>query len=150
MHDLVSQGKAIYWGTSQWSAAEIMAAWQIADKHHLHKPVMEQPQYNMFDRAKVEHEYTRLYEDIGMGTDLSTVMDDAEVNLQGLQAMTLEEARVSELLLGRHVAQAAFGQAYATGGISESRYVDEIKGLQSKYSQALSGALEKLAAKEGL
>lgn len=94
--------------------------------------------------------YLSTQEDIGMGTDLSTVMDDAEVNLQGLQAMTLEEARVSELLLGRHVAQAAFGQAYATGGISESRYVDEIKGLQSKYSQALSGALEKLAAKEGL
>jgi len=68
MHDIVSRGKAIYWGTSQWSAAEIMEAWQIADKHHLHKPVMEQPQYNMLDRQKVEHEYTRLYQDIGLGT----------------------------------------------------------------------------------
>jgi voltage-dependent potassium channel beta subunit len=68
MHDIVSQGKAIYWGTSEWSAAEIMEAWQIADKHHLHKPVMEQPQYNMFNREKIEHEYTRLYEDIGLGT----------------------------------------------------------------------------------
>lgn len=68
MHDIVSRGKAIYWGTSEWSAAEIMEAWQIADKHHLHKPVMEQPQYNMFDRQKIEHDYTRLYQDIGLGT----------------------------------------------------------------------------------
>ncbi|HEY5268794.1 MAG TPA: aldo/keto reductase [Anaerolineales bacterium] len=68
MHDIVSRGKAVYWGTSEWSAAEIMEAWQIADKHHLHKPVMEQPQYNMFNRQKVETEYTRLYQDIGLGT----------------------------------------------------------------------------------
>jgi voltage-dependent potassium channel beta subunit len=68
MHDIVSRGKAVYWGTSEWSAGEIMEAWQIADKHHLHKPVMEQPQYNMFQREKVEAEYTRLYDDIGLGT----------------------------------------------------------------------------------
>jgi voltage-dependent potassium channel beta subunit len=67
MHDLVSRGKAVYWGTSEWSAAEIMAAWQIADKHHLHKPVMEQTQYNMFHRQKIEQEYSRLYRDIGLG-----------------------------------------------------------------------------------
>ncbi|HEX7541171.1 MAG TPA: aldo/keto reductase [Anaerolineales bacterium] len=67
MHDIVSRGKAVYWGTSEWSAAEIMEAWQIADKHHLHKPVMEQPQYNMFNRQKVEIEYARLYQDIGLG-----------------------------------------------------------------------------------
>ena len=68
MHDIVARGKAVYWGTSEWSAAEIMEAWQIADKHHLHKPVMEQPQYNMFNRRKVEYEYARLYQDIGLGT----------------------------------------------------------------------------------
>lgn len=68
MHDIVSRGKAVYWGTSEWSAAEIMAAWQIADKHHLHKPVMEQPQYNMLHRERVEREYARLYQDIGLGT----------------------------------------------------------------------------------
>ena len=68
MHDIVSRGKAVYWGTSMWSAAEIMAAWQIADKHHLHKPVMEQTEYNMFNRQKVEKEYRRLYQDIGLGT----------------------------------------------------------------------------------
>ena len=68
MHDIVASGKAIYWGTSEWSAAEIMAAWQIAERHHLHKPVMEQPQYNLFHRQRVEHEYARLYADIGLGT----------------------------------------------------------------------------------
>jgi voltage-dependent potassium channel beta subunit len=68
MHDMIRQGKALYWGTSEWSAAEIYAAWLIADKHHLHKPVMEQPQYNLFHRERVEQEYARLYEDIGLGT----------------------------------------------------------------------------------
>ena len=67
MSDIITQGKALYWGTSEWSADEIRAAWCIADKHHLHKPVMEQPQYNLFHRKRVEVEYARLYEDIGLG-----------------------------------------------------------------------------------
>jgi len=67
MSDMITQGKALYWGTSEWSAAEIRAAWDIADKHHLHKPVMEQPQYHLFHRQRVEKEYARLYEDIGLG-----------------------------------------------------------------------------------
>ena len=70
MSDMISQGKALYWGTSEWSADEIRAAWNIADKHHLHKPVMEQPQYNLFWRDRVENEYERLYEDIGLGTTI--------------------------------------------------------------------------------
>ena len=68
MHDIIRSGKALYWGTSEWSAAEITTAWQIADKHHLAKPVMEQPEYNLFRRDKVEKEYARLYADIGLGT----------------------------------------------------------------------------------
>ena len=67
MSDMITQGKALYWGTSEWSADEIRAAWCIADKHHLHKPVMEQPQYNLFHRNRVEVQYARLYEDIGLG-----------------------------------------------------------------------------------
>lgn len=67
MHDIVTSGKALYWGTSEWSAADIVAAWQIADKHHLHKPVVEQPEYNLFHRKRVEVEYARLYGDIGLG-----------------------------------------------------------------------------------
>jgi len=68
MHDIIRSGRAHYWGTSEWSAAEIMAAWQIADRHHLAKPVMEQPQYNLLHRDRVEREYARLYCDIGLGT----------------------------------------------------------------------------------
>src|SRR5689334_18970227 len=67
MSDIVSSGRALYWGTSEWTADEIRAAWLIADKHHLHKPVMEQPQYNVLARGRVEFEYLRLYEDQGLG-----------------------------------------------------------------------------------
>ncbi|MEZ5272266.1 MAG: aldo/keto reductase [Ilumatobacteraceae bacterium] len=70
MSDLVSRGKVLYWGTSEWSAEEIRAAWEIAERHHLHKPVMEQPQYNLLTRTRVEQEYARLYEDIGLGTTI--------------------------------------------------------------------------------
>jgi voltage-dependent potassium channel beta subunit len=70
MSEMITAGKAQYWGTSEWSAAEIAAAWHIADRHHLHKPVMEQPQYNMLHRDRVEKEYARLYEDLGLGTTI--------------------------------------------------------------------------------
>jgi voltage-dependent potassium channel beta subunit len=70
MSDIVASGRALYWGTSEWSADEIRAAWEIAERHHLHKPVMEQPQYNLFARRKVEREYARLYEDLGLGTTI--------------------------------------------------------------------------------
>ena len=67
MHDIVTSGKALYWGTSEWSADAIRAAWLFADKHHLHKPVMEQPQYNLFERDKVEREFLPLYDDLSLG-----------------------------------------------------------------------------------
>jgi voltage-dependent potassium channel beta subunit len=67
MHGMVESGKALYWGTSEWSADEIMQAWSIAEKHHLHKPQMEQPQYNLFVRNKVEKQYARLYSGVGLG-----------------------------------------------------------------------------------
>ncbi len=70
MHDMVASGKALYWGTSEWSAEEIRGAYEIAERHHLRKPVMEQPEYNMLNRTKVEQEYKRLYEDIGLGTTI--------------------------------------------------------------------------------
>ncbi len=67
MSDMIARGKALYWGTSEWPADDIRAAWDIADRRNLHKPVMEQPQYNLFHRERVEHDYARLYEDIGLG-----------------------------------------------------------------------------------
>ncbi len=70
MSDIVASGKALYWGTSEWSADEYRAAYEIAERHHLRKPQMEQPQYNLFHRHRVETEYARLYEDLGMGTTI--------------------------------------------------------------------------------
>jgi len=70
MHHVVSQGKALYWGTSEWSAAQIRRAYDIARREHLIPPLMEQPQYNMFVRDRVEREYASLYEEIGLGTTI--------------------------------------------------------------------------------
>ena len=67
MHNIIEWGKALYWGTSEWAAAEIVAALEIAERHHLHKPVMEQPIYNMFERHRFSPEYQRLYKDYGYG-----------------------------------------------------------------------------------
>ncbi len=68
MHNIIERGKALYWGTSEWAAAEIVEAIQIAERHHLHKPVVEQPQYNMFERKRFEGEYIRFYKEYGYGT----------------------------------------------------------------------------------
>ena len=67
MHDIIRQGKALYWGTSEWPADAVRAAWQMADRHGWHKPQMEQPQYHLFHRRRVETEYARLYEECGLG-----------------------------------------------------------------------------------
>lgn len=67
MHDLVAQGKVLYWGTSEWSAEQIREAYAKAKQDHLIPPTMEQPQYNMFCRERVEKEYTSLYLENGLG-----------------------------------------------------------------------------------
>lgn len=67
MNDLIVQGKALYWGTSEWSATDIRDAWELAERHGWHKPVVEQPQYHLFHRRRVEQEYASLYEDLGLG-----------------------------------------------------------------------------------
>ena len=70
MDSLVRQGKVLYWGTSEWSADEIRAAYGLARQFNLEPPVMEQPQYNLFERDKIEREYSRLFEDEGLGTTI--------------------------------------------------------------------------------
>lgn len=67
MHDIVTSGKALYWGTSEWPAEALMEAYEICDRHHLRKPAMEQPQYNLFNRERVEEEYRPVIEEHGMG-----------------------------------------------------------------------------------
>lgn len=70
MNHVIKQGKAFYWGTSEWSSQEIMQAYAFARQEHLIPPLMEQPQYNMFHREQVEKEYLRLYSEIGLGTTI--------------------------------------------------------------------------------
>jgi len=67
MHNIIEWGKAMYWGTSMWSAAEIVEAIAIAEKHHLHKPVVEQPEYNLFERGRFAGEFARFYKEYGYG-----------------------------------------------------------------------------------
>ncbi|HEX8992349.1 MAG TPA: aldo/keto reductase [Anaerolineales bacterium] len=68
MHSIIESGKAFYWGTSEWEAGEIVAAIEIAERHHLHKPVMDQPEYNLFRRERFEKEYARLFKDYRYGS----------------------------------------------------------------------------------
>jgi len=70
MNQVINQGKAFYWGTSEWNAAQIMEAYQIAKREHLIPPLMEQPEYSMLHREKVEKEFVPLYDKIGLGTTI--------------------------------------------------------------------------------
>ena len=70
MHNIVEWGKAMYWGTSEWAASEIIEAIQIAERHHLHKPVVEQPQYNLFEQGRMQGDYVRFYKEYGYGSTI--------------------------------------------------------------------------------
>ncbi|HEX6983691.1 MAG TPA: aldo/keto reductase [Balneolaceae bacterium] len=70
MNQMISEGKALYWGTSEWTASQIRQAYDFARREHLRPPLMDQPQYNMFRREKVEQEFARLYDEIGLGTTI--------------------------------------------------------------------------------
>lgn len=91
MSDIIAQGKALYWGTSEWPAAAIKTAWDIAERHHLRKPVMEQPQYNLFCRQRVEKEYAPLYDPAGVGLGLTTWSPLASGLLTGKYANGIPE-----------------------------------------------------------
>lgn len=67
MSDIIASGRALYWGTSEWSAEQIREAWEVADRLNLRKPAMEQPEYHLLQRNRVEKEYAPLYEDLGIG-----------------------------------------------------------------------------------
>jgi len=70
MNHLIQQGKILYWGTSEWSAAEIMEAFMVAEKYRLIGPTMEQPEYNLFNRTKLEKDYLTIFKDLGLGTTI--------------------------------------------------------------------------------
>jgi voltage-dependent potassium channel beta subunit len=98
MHNLVQQGKILYWGTSEWTAQQITEAHYWAERHHLIAPVMEQPQYNMFERKKLEQDYIPLFKTFGLGTTiwsplssglltgkyLDKLPDDSRMNLKNM------------------------------------------------------------------
>ena len=106
MHNLIQQGKVIYWGTSEWSAREITEAHGVARANHLTPPVMEQPQYNLFERQKVEADYAPVYDTFGLGTTIWSPLasglltgkyndgapKDARVNLPGYEWLKEEFA----------------------------------------------------------
>ncbi len=108
MSDLITQGKVLYWGTSEWSAQQIMEAHSIARQYNLVPPTMEQPEYNMFHRKRFEEEYRRLYSEIGLGTTVWSplysgiltgkytdgVPEDSRLNLPGYE--WLRERLLSE------------------------------------------------------
>jgi voltage-dependent potassium channel beta subunit len=99
MEILVKQGKVFYWGTSEWSAAEIAYAYAVAKENHLTPPSMEQPQYNMLVRDRFEKEYASLYRDLGYGTTIWSplasgiltgkyndgIPEDSRANLKGYE-----------------------------------------------------------------
>jgi voltage-dependent potassium channel beta subunit len=118
MDDLIRQGKVLYWGTSEWSVAQIREAAKIARQHGLHAPSMEQPQYNLLHRQRVELEYAPLYGELGLGTTTwsplgsglltgkynETIPDDARLGLEGqgwLQRMILGDGRAERLQRAR-------------------------------------------------
>ena len=70
MNILIQQGKILYWGTSEWSAQEITEAYMVAKENHLIGPAVEQPEYNLFNRYKMENDYLKIFRDIGLGTTI--------------------------------------------------------------------------------
>jgi voltage-dependent potassium channel beta subunit len=143
MSDIIADGKALYWGTSEWSADEIRAACEIAERHHLRAPVTEQPQYNLFERERVEKEYARIFADLGYGTTiwsplasglltgkyLDGIPDDSRAALPGYEwlrgRMTSEDAldRVRRLKsiaddIGCSVAQLSLAWCAANRNVS--------------------------------
>lgn len=96
MHNLIQQGKILYWGTSEWSAQEITQAHLVAEKYNLIPPAMEQPQYNMFHRHRVEVEYAKLYKDFGMGTTIWSPLYSGVLSGKYNKGMPKEETRLKE------------------------------------------------------
>ena len=103
-HNMIEWGKAVYWGTSEWSAQEIRAACEIAERHHLHKPVVEQPEYNLLKRHKVDNEYPRLCQDTGVGLAVWSPLAGGVLTgkyLQGVPADSRAAAMAGQPHLGK-------------------------------------------------
>ena len=100
MSDLVSQGKILYWGTSEWQAWEIAEAYGVARQHNLVPPTMEQPQYNMLHRQKVDHDYVKLYDDMGLGTTIWSPLASGILTGKYNDGLPAEDTRLNMESLG--------------------------------------------------
>jgi voltage-dependent potassium channel beta subunit len=124
MNDLIAQGKVLYWGTSEWSADQIMEAHGVARGLGLAPPAMEQPQYNMFERDKVERELHRLYETIGLGTTIWSPLASGVLTgkySDGIpegSRMNLPEVGFLKQRLQSEEGKAAIGKARELGGVA--------------------------------
>jgi voltage-dependent potassium channel beta subunit len=122
MHQLIMQGKILYWGTSEWSAQEIMEAHMFAKQNHLIGPIVEQPEYNMFVRNKVEVEFSQIYKSVGLGTTIWSPLasgilsgkyndqfpDGTRLGMDGLEWLkerNLTQERISAVLALGHLAK---------------------------------------------
>ena len=127
MHNLIQQGKILYWGTSEWSAQEIMEAHMVAKQYNLIGPTMEQPQYNMLHRHKFEVEYSQIYKTVGLGTTIWSPLasgiltgkhndgfppEDSRLNISGLE--WLRDRSMAEQNLERVRKLTAFAKELGT------------------------------------
>lgn len=128
MHQLIMQGKVMYWGTSEWNAEQIKEAHAVAEKHHLIGPTMEQPQYNLFHREKVEQEFAPLYDTVGLGT-------------------TIWSPLASGILSGKHTLEGDASSRLRMAGLewlkerelneARLRKVEELKGIAKELGLSL-------------
>ncbi len=100
MHNLIQQGKVLYWGTSEWTAQEITEAHLVAEKYNLIGPLMEQPQYNMMHRQRFEVEYYRLFRDWGMGSTIWSPLASGLLSGKYNNGMPAEDTRLTDPNLG--------------------------------------------------
>lgn len=133
MNTLIEQGKIFYWGTSEWSAQEIMEAHMVAEKYGLIGPTMEQPQYNMFHRQKVEVEFDQIYKTVGLGTTIWSPLASGVLTDKYLDGQDTSETRLGmkgmEWLKER--------------SLTEDR-LERVRGLQ-KIAQDMGASVAKLA-----
>jgi aryl-alcohol dehydrogenase-like predicted oxidoreductase len=128
MHQLIMQGKVMYWGTSEWTAEQLKEAHAFAQAHHLIGPTMEQPQYNLFHRDKVEQEFASLYDTVGLGT-------------------TIWSPLASGILSGKHTLEGDASSRLRMAGLewlkerelneARLRKVEELKGIAQELGLSL-------------
>jgi len=133
MSDAIDRGRALYWGTSEWDADEIRGAWEIADRYGWHKPITEQPQYNLLHRERVEKEYARLYEDIGLGTTIWSPL--ASGLLTGKYLDGIPEGSRAELE----------GYAFLRDRLTDGRYNDALQRFKQVAEDEFGVTMPQLA-----